>query len=79
MNEEKDMVNNPSHYGGADNVYEVVKVLESWGLYKCFYLGSCLKYIERAGKKDPTKYLEDLEKAQSVLNRKINNLKKLKS
>lgn len=77
--EEKDMVNNPSHYGGAENVYEVVKVLEAWGLDRCFYLGSCIKYIQRAGKKDPNKYIEDLEKAKWMLNRKINNLKKEKA
>lgn len=65
--EEKDMVNNPSHYGGAENVYEVVKVLEAWGLDRCFYLGSCIKYIQRAGKKDPNKYIEDLEKAKEYI------------
>jgi Protein of unknwon function (DUF3310) len=75
----KDMVNNPIHYGGANNVYEVVKVLEAWGLDRCFYLGSCIKYIQRAGKKDPNKYIEDLEKARWVLDRKINNLKKEKA
>jgi hypothetical protein len=25
-----DFVNHPSHYGGADNVYEVIKVMEAW-------------------------------------------------
>lgn len=25
-----DSVNHPSHYGGADNPYEAIKVIEAW-------------------------------------------------
>lgn len=66
----------PDHYGGADNPYEVIKVCEAWGLDKDAYLFNVVKYVARAGKKDPTKELEDLKKAQNYLNRKINNLEK---
>ena len=60
-------VNHPSYYGGADNPYEAIKVVEAWGLGFC--LGSVLKYISRAGKKGSA--LEDLQKAAWYLNREI--------
>lgn len=70
------MVNHPKHYGGEENVYEVVKVCEAWGLDKDAYLFNVVKYVGRAGKKDKDKELQDLEKARWYLQRKINNLKK---
>jgi len=70
------MVNGPEHYGGADNPYEVIKVCEEWGLDKDAYLFNVVKYVARAGKKDPTKELEDLEKAAFYLDRKIKNITK---
>lgn len=63
----KEMVNHPSHYGGGDNPYEVIKVLSAWGLDKDAHLWNAVKYIARAGKKDPDKEVEDLEKAQFYL------------
>lgn len=62
----------PAHYGG-DTVYEAIKVIEAWGLGFC--LGNTVKYISRAGKKDPAKEIEDLEKALWYLNRHIEKLK----
>lgn len=41
----------PKHYGGADNLYEAIKVIEAWSLN--FSLGNAVKYICRAGKKAP--------------------------
>lgn len=67
-----EQVNHPSHYGGKDNPYEVIKVIESWELN--FNLGNTVKYIGRAGKKGNT--LTDLEKAAFYLNREIEKLKK---
>jgi hypothetical protein len=69
-----EMVNNPEHYGGATNIYEAIKVIESWDLD--FHLGNTVKYISRAGKKNPEKELEDLKKAAWYLQRKIENLTK---
>lgn len=66
-----DMVNNPHHYGGKDNPYEAIKVIEHYDLG--FSLGNAIKYIIRAGKKDNK--LQDLEKARFYLDREINNLK----
>ena len=68
-----EMVNHPNHYGGEDNVYETIKVIEAWDLDFC--LGNAVKYISRAGKKDKNKELEDLEKAAFYLERKIRNVK----
>lgn len=53
-------VDHPAHYGG-DSVYETIKVIDAWGLGFC--LGNAIKYISRAGKKDPEKRIEDLRKA----------------
>ena len=36
-------VEHPAHYGGADNPYEAIKVIEAWGLGFC--LGNTIKYI----------------------------------
>lgn len=66
------MVNHPAHYGGEDNVYEVIKVIEVWELD--FHLGNTVKYISRAGKKGCDKELQDLKKALWYLQRKIENL-----
>jgi hypothetical protein len=66
MNEQ---INHPQHYGGADNTYEAIKVIEAWDLGFC--LGNTIKYISRAGKKDKAKRLEDLNKALWYLQREI--------
>jgi len=70
--EKKESVNHPSHYGGADNVYEAIKVIDAWELG--FALGNTVKYISRAGKKDPSKEVEDLKKALFYLQHHINQL-----
>lgn len=66
------LVQHPAHYGGADNPYEAIKVIEAWDLN--FNLGNTIKYISRAGKKDSI--LQDLQKAAWYLNREIQNLLK---
>ena len=68
----QEQVNHPSHYGGEDNTYEAIKVIENWNLGFC--LGNVVKYISRAGKKDSGKTLEDLRKALWYLQREISNL-----
>ncbi|MCF8339778.1 MAG: DUF3310 domain-containing protein [Chitinophagaceae bacterium] len=67
-------VNHPEYYGGEDNPYEVIKVCEAWGLDKDAYLFNVVKYVARAGKKNPDKEIEDLTKAIVYLNFKINKL-----
>lgn len=68
-----DNVNHPAHYGGADNVYEAIKVIEAWNLDFC--LGNVVKYISRAGKKEGNSLIQDLEKAKWYLERRIQELK----
>jgi hypothetical protein len=70
----KEAVNHPEHYGGADNPYEAIKVIEAWRLGFC--LGNTVKYISRAGKKQDA--LEDLKKAAWYLQREIERLEKPK-
>jgi hypothetical protein len=70
--ENKEQVNHPEHYGGASNVYEVIKVIDAWDLG--FSLGNTVKYISRAGKKDPEKEIEDLKKALFYLEHHIKTL-----
>jgi hypothetical protein len=66
----KENINHPDHYGGGNNPYEAIKVIEAWGLG--FHLGNVIKYVSRAGKKNNE--LEDLEKAKWYLERKIKEL-----
>ena len=80
----KEAVNHPAHYGRADDPYEVIKVLDAWGLGFC--LGNTVKYIARAGKKiearskkllakaEHLSRLQDLKKAEWYLRHEINRL-----
>lgn len=72
-----DPVEKPAHYNFMDNddVYEVWKVLEAWGLIKNTYLWNTVKYIARCMHKGNT--LQDLEKARWYLNREISRLELL--
>lgn len=65
----REAVNHPAHYGGAENPYEAIKVIEAWDLN--FNLGNVVKYICRAGKKDQNPLLGDLEKAREYLDFEI--------
>ena len=69
-------VDHPEHYGGESNPFEVIKIIEHYQLD--FHIGNAVKYSIRAGKKDPSKEIEDLEKAVWYLSRKINKLKEKK-
>ena len=68
---ENDPVNHPSHY--TTGKIECIDFIEDKQLG--FHLGNAVKYIVRAGKKDPAKTIEDLEKAAWYLNREIERLK----
>ncbi len=67
MEKTVDNVNHPSHYNSGK--IEVIEVIEDQSLG--FHLGNAVKYILRAGKKNPEKEIEDLEKAIWYLRRKI--------
>jgi hypothetical protein len=65
----------PDYYGGPDDPFEPLKIIEAWGLD--FALGCVVKYVARAGKKtaDP---LEDLKKAHFYLGYRIARLEAAK-
>ena len=65
-----DMVNHPSHY--TDGSIEVIDFIEDKKLN--YHRGNALKYLCRAGKKDPAKEIEDLQKAVWYINREIQRL-----
>ena len=67
-----DAIHHPSWYtfGGIETLdYIIAKQFD-------FLIGQVCKYISRAGLKDPDKELEDLEKAETYLRRKIDLLRK---
>lgn len=65
MGNMNDPVNHPSHYTAGK--IEVIDFLEDQNLD--FRLSNVIKYICRAGKKNPDTKEEDLRKAQWYLNR----------
>lgn len=71
----KNNVDHPPHYGG-DTTYEVIKVIEAWDLN--FHLGNVIKYVSRAGKKDPSATIEDLQKAKWYLERYLEEYQTIK-
>tara|TARA_R100000951_G_scaffold95648_1_gene84753 strand:+ start:564 stop:851 length:288 start_codon:yes stop_codon:yes gene_type:complete len=64
----KDKVDHPDHYGGEENLYEAIKIIEAYDLN--FSLGNSIKYILRAGKKNDN-VIEDLQKASWYIQRQI--------
>lgn len=63
---EEDVVNNPKHYK-LENGIEAIDLMEMTSTAPEFVghlRNTALKYIIRAGHKDPTKYIQDLDKAK---------------
>ena len=67
----REAVNHPSHYHAASGL-EVIDVIEAWELN--FNRGNALKYLARAGHKDPTTERQDLEKALWYIERELERL-----
>lgn len=66
--ENSDPVSHPPHYAnGWSNGAEVIDLTE----HLSFCAGNVVKYVCRAGRKDPDKHIEDLEKARWYLDREI--------
>ncbi len=65
-----DPVNHPSHY--TSYPVEVINLTECMN----FNRGNAVKYIARAGIKNPATEVEDLQKAIWYLNRELNRIKK---
>lgn len=64
-----DAVNHPAHY--TSGRIEVIDFIEDQKLD--YHLGNVIKYVCRAGRKDPATEQEDLRKAVWYLQRRINN------
>lgn len=69
--QENDAVNHPSHYTAYKGL-EIIDLTEQMN----FNRGNAVKYIARAGLKDESKEIEDLEKAQWYLAREIERVRK---
>lgn len=67
---EEDVVNHPSHY--TSGKIEVIDFIDDQNLN--YERGNAIKYICRAGKKDPNKEIEDLQKAVWYIQREIKNV-----
>lgn len=65
-----DPVNHPSHY--TQGKIECIDFIQDKKLNFC--RGNAVKYIVRAGLKDPSKEIEDLQKAIFYINREIQAL-----
>ena len=71
--EKVEAVNHPAHYRGADDPYEVIKVIEVSNFD--FNTGNAFKYLARAGIKHPETEVEDLEKCIWYVQRRIARIK----
>ncbi len=60
----------PPHYKGFSNGAEVIDIVENLN----FNRGSAIKYLARAGSKDVSKEIEDLQKASWYITREIERL-----
>jgi len=68
-----DNVSHPPHYAtGWSNGAEVIDITE----HLSFCAGNVVKYVCRAGRKDPGKHVEDLEKARWYIDREIEIVKR---
>jgi len=65
----EDKVNHPNHYTSYNNL-EIIDLTEQMN----FNRGNAVKYIARAGLKDPEKEVEDLQKALWYIQREISRV-----
>lgn len=71
--EDSDSVSHPPHYAdGWSNGAEVIDLTE----HLSFCAGNVVKYVCRAGRKDPDKHVEDLKKARWYLEREITRIER---
>lgn len=69
-----DPVNHPAHYTSDPSGVECIEITE----HRNFCVGNAIKYLWRAGLKEPenpSKEIEDLEKAVWYIEREINRIK----
>ena len=61
---------NPAHYQGFSNGAQVIDIVENLP----YNAGNAIKYLARAGRKDPAKYVEDLRKAAWYVARELERI-----
>lgn len=66
-----DPVNHPAHYVSDPSGIECIQITR----HRNFAIGSAIKYLWRAGIKDDTKHIEDLQKAVWYIQDEIQRLK----
>ena len=66
-----DWVNNPVHYTSDPSGVECIEITR----HRNFNVGNAIKYLWRAGLKDSSKTVEDLEKAMFYINDEIERLR----
>ena len=69
----KDAVEHPSHYADVVPGIECIQVTQHFN----FNRGNAIKYLWRAGNKNPEKEIEDLQKARQYIDFEIARVKKL--
>jgi hypothetical protein len=65
-----DLVRHPKHYTSHPSGIEAIEVTRHMN----FNLGNAMKYLWRAGLKDPSKTIEDLRKAEFYIQDEIKKL-----
>lgn len=65
-----DQVNHPSHYTSDPSGVECLQITR----HRNFNIGNAIKYLWRAGLKDESKTIQDLEKAIFYIKDEINRL-----
>jgi hypothetical protein len=68
-----DVVNQPPHYTSDPSGVECIQITR----HRNFNVGNAIKYLWRAGIKDDSKTIEDLEKAVFYINDEINRLRSI--
>ena len=63
---------NPAHYQGFSNGAQVIDIVENLP----YNAGNAIKYLARAGRKDPTKHVEDLKKSAWYVAREIERIER---
>ena len=61
---------NPAHYQGFSNGAQVIDIVENLPYNR----GAAIKYLARAGRKDPAKHIEDLKKSAWYVAREIERI-----
>lgn len=75
MSTKSDPVNHPDHYTWLPNGIEVIDLIE----HLITNRGNAVKYLCRAGRKNPDTELEDLNKALWYVQREIKRVEKAKA